>query len=82
MKKTYILKDYDNIKEMIINTLNVKKEIVALSKNEDDLRHQLSIWNGYLDCLMDMGLLTIEQWSILNFDGVHEIIESYFKSRN
>ena len=82
MKKTYILKDYDNIKEMIINALNVKKEIVTLSKNEDDLRHELSTWNGYLDCLMDMGLITIEQWSTLNFDGVHEIIESYFKSRN
>lgn len=82
MKKTYILKDYDNIKEMIINALNVKKEIVTLSKNENDLRYQLSTWNGYLDCLMDMGLITIEQWSILNFDGVHEIIESYFKSRN
>lgn len=82
MKKTYILKDYDDIKEMIAERLNLKKDTVKLSRSKEELRNTLNHWNGYLDCLLDMNLIDVEQWAILNFDGGREIINSYYESRN
>lgn len=81
MKKTFILKDYEDIKEMIAERLRLKKETVRLCKSDDELSYTLSHWTGYIDCLLDMGLIDIEQWTILKFDGNCEIIESYFNSR-